>query len=77
MNYTCESVEYQAVCGGFLLQMTENWTKVEEKYINDPFQAYLSGSVQAESVLPAELILQLIARMDVIEKGLMRKLKVR
>ena len=58
--------------------MTENWTKVEEKYINDPFLAYLSTAAgQSESVLPAELILQLIARMDVIEKGLMRKLKVR
>ncbi|KAI0233202.1 hypothetical protein LSAT2_016499 [Lamellibrachia satsuma] len=55
--------------------MTENWSKVEDNYINDPFFAYRKNWNAKQSLLPAELILQLISRMDVIEHGLMNKLK--
>ena len=57
-------------------QMTENWSKVEEKYVNDPFFAYRTNGEANDSLLPAELILKLIAQLDVIVKGLMNKLQV-
>ena len=56
--------------------MTENWSKVEEKYVNDPFFAHRTNGDAYDSLLPAELILKLIAQLDVIVKGLMSKLQV-